>query len=77
MAGEPIGIFQAKTRLSSLVEDVLRGKRFVITRHGRPVAELRPIEDAGPRARRGCARSARFFMADDFDAPIEDFADSV
>jgi prevent-host-death family protein len=35
-----VGIFEAKTRLSSLIEEVERGDDVVITRHGKPVARL-------------------------------------
>jgi prevent-host-death family protein len=35
-----VGIFEAKTNLSSLVEEVEKGGEIVITRHGKPVAKL-------------------------------------
>jgi prevent-host-death family protein len=35
-----VGMFEAKTRLSALVEEVERGGTVVITRHGKPVAQL-------------------------------------
>lgn len=35
-----VGIFDAKTHLSSLVDEVERGGEVVITRHGKPVARL-------------------------------------
>jgi prevent-host-death family protein len=35
-----IGIFDAKTHLSSLVDEVEKGGEVVITRHGKPVARL-------------------------------------
>ena len=35
-----VGIFEAKTNLSALVEEVGKGVEVVITRHGRPVAKL-------------------------------------
>ncbi|MEO7027007.1 MAG: type II toxin-antitoxin system prevent-host-death family antitoxin [Caulobacteraceae bacterium] len=35
-----VGIFEAKTRLSSLVERAQAGEEVQITRHGRPVARL-------------------------------------
>lgn len=35
-----VGIFEAKTRLSSLVDEVAKGGEVVITRHGKPVAKL-------------------------------------
>jgi len=39
-----VGLFDAKTRLSELVEQVASGGAdFVITRRGKPVARLAPI----------------------------------
>ena len=35
-----VGIFEAKTHLSSLVDEVEKGGEIVITRHGKPVAKL-------------------------------------
>ena len=37
-----VGIFEAKTHLSSLLEEVEKGGEIVITRHGKPVAKLVP-----------------------------------
>lgn len=37
-----VGIFEAKTNLSSLVDEVEKGQEVVITRHGKPVAKLLP-----------------------------------
>jgi prevent-host-death family protein len=45
-----IGAFEAKTHLSELLERVERGEVVTITRRGRPVARLVPI-DSGTRAR--------------------------
>ncbi len=41
-----VGIFEAKRRLSELVERAGRGEEIVITRHGQPVARLLPPEAA-------------------------------
>lgn len=38
-----IGAYEAKTHLPKLLERVEKGERFVITRHGHPVAELVPV----------------------------------
>lgn len=38
-----IGAYEAKTHLPQLLDRVENGERFVITRHGRPVAELAPV----------------------------------
>lgn len=40
-----IGAYQAKTHLPELLERVQNGERFVITKHGRPVAELGPVAE--------------------------------
>ena len=41
-------VAEAKNKLSELIERALRGEGVVITRHGTPVVELRPIP-APPR----------------------------
>jgi prevent-host-death family protein len=41
-----IGAYAAKTRLLELLERVKKGERIVITKHGRPVAELAPVDAA-------------------------------
>jgi prevent-host-death family protein len=40
-------IAQAKDQLSRLVDEVLDGQQVTITRHGKPVVELRPAAPAG------------------------------
>ena len=72
MDPEEIGAFEAKTHLSSLLEQVRHGKRFVITKHGKRVAELKPVNATRGARRRGRLRG-RIWMAADFDAPLEDF----
>jgi prevent-host-death family protein len=39
-------VAEAKNNLSELIDRALEGKGVVITRHGRPVVELRPIPPA-------------------------------
>ena len=38
-----IGAYEAKAHLPKLLKQVEKGERFIITRHGRPVAELSPV----------------------------------
>jgi prevent-host-death family protein len=47
-----IGAYEAKTKLSSLLERVAEGEWITITKHGQPVAVLRPVttRDARPVA---------------------------
>jgi prevent-host-death family protein len=35
-----VGVFEAKTHLSSLLDEVEKGGEVTITRHGKPVAKL-------------------------------------
>ncbi len=44
IAAEPVSAYDAKTHLPKLLERTARGERFVITRHGKPVAQLIPFE---------------------------------
>lgn len=44
IAAEQVSAYDAKTHLPKLLERASRGERFVITRHGKPVAQLSPIE---------------------------------
>lgn len=39
-----IGSFQAKTHLSSLIDNVLKGDDYIITKRGKPVARLIPYQ---------------------------------
>ncbi|MFZ9216666.1 MAG: type II toxin-antitoxin system Phd/YefM family antitoxin [Vulcanococcus sp.] len=39
-----VGAFEAKTHLSRLLEEVEGGEEVLITRHGRAVARLMPLE---------------------------------
>jgi prevent-host-death family protein len=40
-----IGVLEAKTHFSELIERVASGERVTITRHGKPVAQLVPPRD--------------------------------
>jgi prevent-host-death family protein len=69
-----IGAFEAKTHLSRLLDEVAGGETVYITKHGKRVAELRPPEPKKhTRAKFGCAKSPNFYMAPDFDEPLEEF----
>ncbi|MCX5891974.1 MAG: type II toxin-antitoxin system prevent-host-death family antitoxin [Deltaproteobacteria bacterium] len=42
-----VGAYEAKTRLSQLIDEAAKGEEIIITKHGVPVAALVPI--AGSR----------------------------
>lgn len=44
-----VGAYEAKTRLSHLLQQVSTGHEFLITNHGRGVARLVPVTDSKKR----------------------------
>ena len=54
---QTIGTFEAKTHLSELLDRVANGDEITITRHGKPVARLVPVDaSAAASGRRDLAR---------------------
>lgn len=64
---KPINIYDAKTRLSELVERVAAGEEIVIAKSGKPVARLVPIR---VRERKPGWGRGKIRIAPDFDAPM-------
>ncbi len=66
---DPVNMLAAKSNLSRLVEAVESGreKEVVIARHGKPVARIVPIADAGSAPRLGVAKG-RFVVPETIDA---------
>jgi prevent-host-death family protein len=54
-----IGAYEAKTNLSAILEEVRRGERYTITRHGLPLALLIPI--TGSKDPRSAVQAIRSF----------------
>ena len=54
-----MGANEAKTHLPRLLDRVARGESLTITRQGRPVARLVPVEDDQPSRIRRAARRIR------------------
>jgi len=66
-----VNIYEAKTRLSQLVEEAASGQDVVIARAGRPVARLTRLSGAGLRRRLGVL-DGQFRIPDDFNRPLPD-----
>jgi prevent-host-death family protein len=64
----------AKSRLVELIEAVEQGETIVIAKDSHPVAQIQAIETAERRPHFGSAKGS-VWMADDFDAPLDDFAE--
>lgn len=64
-----VNIYEAKTRLSQLVEEAAAGEDVVIARAGRPVARLTRLQKTARKRRLGLL-DGRFRIPDDFNRPL-------
>ena len=79
MSTSVLDIIQAGGKLAELVEQVAAGdEEIVLTRDGRPVAKLvaaDPPAAGNLRPREPGSAEGMVWMSDDFDDPLEDFAE--
>jgi len=55
-----VGVFEAKNRLTALLDEVEGGGEVIITRRGKPIARLAPLESGINRAKaRAAAQGIR------------------
>jgi prevent-host-death family protein len=67
-----IGAHEARTHLPALLERVPQGEHFTITKHGRPVARLVPVERTGPDRRREAIERLKLFReGQTLDVPVK------
>ncbi|MBK7217557.1 MAG: type II toxin-antitoxin system Phd/YefM family antitoxin [Candidatus Promineofilum sp.] len=66
-------IHEAKTNLSKLIRLAEAGEEVIIARDDVPIVRLMPVVEVQPRRRAGGAVDFILYMADDFDAPLDDF----
>lgn len=67
-----VTIEEAQLHLSELMDEIQQGEEVVILRDNAPVAKLVPATRGGFGSCKG-----QIVMADDFDAPLDEFADYV
>lgn len=66
-----INMREAKTHFSEIVNAAAGRKKIVITKAGKPVARLVPLEAKKPKVRFGLLKG-KISVAQDFDAPLPD-----
>jgi hypothetical protein len=69
MKPKEVGIFEAGSQLSKLIDEVVQSQTPI----GEPVVQLAPLPVPFVQRVRGCAASPDYYMAAEFDAPLEDF----
>jgi antitoxin (DNA-binding transcriptional repressor) of toxin-antitoxin stability system len=64
---------EANAHLETLIEHLQPGEEIVITDRGQPLAQVRKSERSSWPCMAGSNRNAEFWMAPDFDGPLDDF----
>lgn len=66
-------IFEAKTNLSKLIKRALAGEDVIISKANKPLVKIVPYTDPKTKKRRPVgSKLGPGWVADDFDAPLED-----
>lgn len=71
-----VNLEEAKTRLPDLIDAAVGGEEIIISKDDQPLVRLVPILRVKSHPQFGSARGL-IAISDDFDAPLEDFADYV
>ena len=72
MSPTTVNIYEAKTQLSRMVDRAAAGEEIVISRNGKPVARLCPLEPVKRNTVKFGVLKGRIWVAPDFDAPLPD-----
>jgi prevent-host-death family protein len=68
---ETVNIYDAKTRLSQLVDKAASGEDVVVSRNGKPLVRITRLEEPKRRIKFGVLRG-KLTVPTDFDAPLPD-----
>jgi antitoxin (DNA-binding transcriptional repressor) of toxin-antitoxin stability system len=68
-----VSIEEASTKLPELIHSLLYGEELIITEKNQPIAILIRSPRTSWPCQPGSAKNKTHWMAEDFDAPLEDF----
>ena len=68
-----ITIEEAQAKLPEIIDKLEPGEELIITRNDQPIAKLARSPRTSWPCQPGSARHKNHWMAEDFDAPLEDF----
>jgi len=69
-SSQTVNIYEAKTKLSKLVDLAAAGQEIIIARNGKPVARLTTIEQPKKKPIVYGLLEGKGWIADDFDDPL-------
>jgi antitoxin (DNA-binding transcriptional repressor) of toxin-antitoxin stability system len=68
-----LSLAEARTHFSEIIQQALLGEEIIIADEQRRLVKLVPLPASGGKRRPGSGAGQLLHMADDFDAPLEDF----
>ena len=68
-----INIAEAKAHFSEIIQKALLGEEIIIAKGHRPLVKIVPLSTTGNKRKPGSGAGQLQYMADDFDAPLDDF----
>jgi antitoxin (DNA-binding transcriptional repressor) of toxin-antitoxin stability system len=72
-----VTIEEAQTKLPDLIYSLLHGEELVITEKDQSIATLRRSPRTSWPCQPGSAKGKNHWLAEDFDAPLEDFNEHI
>ncbi|MDF1579010.1 MAG: type II toxin-antitoxin system Phd/YefM family antitoxin [Desulfobulbales bacterium] len=68
-----LNIAQAKAHFSELIQKAMLGEEVIIAKDHRPLVKIVPLPQSQKQRNPGSGAGQLKYMAEDFDAPLEDF----
>jgi prevent-host-death family protein len=68
-----VNIAEAKAHLSEIIQKAMLGEEVIIARGNHPLVKIVPLSRALKKRTPGSGAGQLLHMADDFDAPLDDF----
>ena len=66
-----VNIYEAKSKLSKLINQVIAGEEVIVAKSGKPVVKIVPF-GTPPQNRKPGSAKGKITISDDFDAPLPD-----
>ncbi|MCP3931568.1 MAG: type II toxin-antitoxin system Phd/YefM family antitoxin [Bacteroidetes bacterium] len=70
-----VNIAEAKAHFSEIIQKALLGEEIIIAKGHKPLVKLVPLSKPDKKRIPGSAVEQLLYVADDFDAPLDDFKD--
>ena len=70
-----VSVEEAQAQFLRLIETALKGEEIIITREGQPILKFVKLERPKPQRQPGRGKHLMITMSNDFDEPLEDFAE--